>query len=58
VLLIEGRGEMAVLIAVNAVLSCQNVMDTYTEYIVVSTGKRGNGGTDSSYCSTVTSQCY
>ena len=39
-LLIEGRGEMAVLIAVNAVLSCQNVMDTYTDCIVVSTGKR------------------
>ena len=57
-LLTEGGGEMAALLAVNAVLSCQNIMETYTDCVVVSTGKRGNGGTGSSYYSTVTSQWY
>jgi len=58
VLLVEGRGEMAVLPAVTAVLLHHCVMDTWTDCSVVSKGQRGNGGSACSYCSTVTSQCY
>jgi len=57
-LLVQGRGEMAVLPAVTAVLLHHSAMDTWTEGNVVSTGERGNGGSACSYCSTVTSQCY
>jgi hypothetical protein len=37
-LLVQGRGEMAVLPAVTAVLLHQSVMDKWTECSVVSTG--------------------
>jgi len=37
-LLVQGRGEMAVLPAVTAVLLHQSAMDTWTEGNVVSTG--------------------
>jgi len=43
-LLIMCRLKMAVLPAVTAVLLHQHAMDIGTEYIDVSTGKRGNGG--------------
>ena len=43
-LLVEGRGEMAVLPAVTAVLLHHSAMDTWTEYNVASTGYRGNDG--------------
>ena len=58
VMLVQGRGEMAVLPAVTAVLFYHSSMDTWTECNVVSTGQRGYGGSACSYCSTVTSQCY
>jgi hypothetical protein len=58
VLLVHGRGEMAVLPAVTAVLLHHSAMDIWTEGNVVSTGKRENSGSACSYCSTVTSQCY
>jgi len=57
-LLVQGRGEMAVLPAVTAVLFHHIAMDTWTDCNAVSTGKRGNGGSVCSYCSTVTSHCY
>ena len=57
-LLVQGRGEMAVLPAVTAVLLHHSAMDTWTDCNVVSRGQRGNGGSACSYCSTVTSQCY
>ena len=57
-MLIQGRGKMAVLPSVTAVLLHHSAMDTWTDYNVVSTGYRGNGGSACSYCSTVTSQCY
>jgi len=57
-LLVQGRGEMAVLPAVTVVLLHHSAMDIWTEGNVVSTGQRGNGGSAFSYCSTVTSQCY
>ena len=57
-LLVQGRGEMAVLPAVTAVLLHHSAMDTWTDYSAVSTGKGGNGGSACSCCSTVTSQCY
>jgi len=43
-LLVQGRGEMAVLPAVTAVLLHHSAMDTLTDWSVVSTGKRVNGG--------------
>jgi len=55
VLLVQGRGEMAVLPAVSAVLLHHSAMDTWNDCCVVSTGQRGNGGSACSYCSTVTS---
>jgi len=58
VLLAQGRGEMAFLPAVTAVLLHNSPMDTWTDCSVVSTGYRGNGVSACSYCSTVTSQCY
>ena len=57
-LLVQGRGEMAVLPAVTAVLLHHSAMDTGTDRNIVSTGKRGNGGSACIYCSTVTSLCY
>ena len=56
--LVQGRGEMAVLPAVTAVLLHHSAMDIWTDCNGVSTGYRGNGGSACSYCSTVTSQCY
>ena len=58
VLLVQGRGEMAVLPAVTAVLLHHSAMNTWTDGNVVSRGLRGNGGSACSYCSTVTSQCF
>ena len=58
VLLVQGRGEMAVLPAVTAVLLHHSAMDTWNDCNNVSTEQRGNGGSACSYCSTVTSQCY
>jgi hypothetical protein len=52
-LLIKGRGEMAVLSAVTAVLLYHSAMNTWTDCSVVSTGQRGIGGCACSYCSTV-----
>ena len=57
-LLVQGRGEIAVLLAVTAVLLHHSAMNKWTDGNVVSTGERGNGGSACSYCSTVTSQCY
>jgi len=56
-LLVQGRGEMALMTAVTAVLLHQCAVDTGTGCNDVSTGQRGNGGYDCSYGSTVTSQC-
>ena len=56
--LVQGRGKMAVLLAVSVVQLHLCGIDTWTECNVVSTGKRGNSGSACSYCSTVTSQCY
>ena len=56
-LLVQGRGEMAVLPAVTTVLLHHSVMDTWTDCNVLSTGLEGNDGSACSYCSTVTSQC-
>jgi hypothetical protein len=39
-LLVQGRGKLAVLPAVTAVLLHHNVMDTWTDFSVVSTGLR------------------
>ena len=57
-LLVQGRGEMAVLPAVTAVLLHHSAMDIWTEGNVVSTGERGNEGSACSYRSTVTAQCF
>ena len=57
-LLVKGRGEMAVMTAVTAVLLHQCAMATGTDCNVVSTGKRENGGFDCSYFSILTSVCY
>ena len=57
-MLVQGKGEMAVLPAVTAVLLHHCAMGIWTEGHVVSTGQRGNGGSACSYCSPVTSQCY
>jgi len=58
VLLVQGRGEMAILPAFTAGLLHQSVMDTWTDSSVVSTGYRGNGGSACSYFRIDTSQCY
>jgi len=44
VLLVQGRGEMAVLPAVTAVLLHHSAMDTWNQFSVLSRGYRGNGG--------------
>ena len=56
--LVEGRGFMAVLPTVTAVLLYHGAMDKWTYCNDVSTGYGINGGSACSYCSTVTSQCY
>ena len=56
-LLVQGRGEMAVLPAVTEVLLHHSVVDTGTDGRIVTTGQRGNGGSACSYCSTAKSQC-
>ena len=53
--LVQGRGEMAVLPAVTAVLFHHSAMYTRTDCNVVRAGLRENSGSDCSYCSTVTS---
>ena len=58
IILVQGRGEMAVLPEVTAVLLHHSAMGTWTDCNVVCTGKRGNGGSACSYCSTVKSQCF
>jgi hypothetical protein len=52
VLLVQGRGEMAVLPAVTAVLLHHSAMDTWTDCSVVSTRERGKGAStcSSRYC--------
>jgi hypothetical protein len=55
-LLVQGRGEMAVLPAVTAVLLHHSTIGIWTDCNVVSTGYRVNGSSACSYCSTVTSQ--
>jgi len=55
---VQGRGEMAVISAVTALLLHYNAMDTETGGSDVSTGQRGNGGYSCSNCNTATSQCY
>jgi hypothetical protein len=46
---VQGRGEMAVLPAVTEVLLHHSAMDTESDSNVLSTGKRGNGGSACSY---------
>jgi len=58
VLLIQCRGKIAVITAVNAILLHQCAIYIGTDCIVVSTRKRGKSGYDCNYCSTVTSVCY
>jgi len=58
VLIVQGRGEMAIMPAVTAVLLQHSAMGTGTECNVVSAGERGNGGYACSYYSTVSSHCY
>ena len=48
-LLVQCRGEMTVPSAVTAVLIHHSAMDVWTDCNVVSTGKRGNGGSVCSY---------
>ena len=57
-LLEQGRGEIAVLPAVTAVLLHHSAMDTWTDSNGISAGLRGNGGSACSYYSTDTSKCY
>jgi hypothetical protein len=54
VLLVQGRGEMAVLTAVSAELLHHCAMVIWSDCSVVSTRKRGNGGSACSSCNTVT----
>jgi len=58
VLLVHGRGEIAVMPAVTAVLLHHSAVDKGTESSVVSIGQRGNGGNGCNYCSTDTSHIY
>ena len=57
-MLLQGRGEIAVMPAVTAVLLHHSAMDTGTDCSVVIRGLRENGGFACTYISTVTSQCY
>ena len=57
-LLVQGKGEIADLAAVTAVLLHQSVMDTGTDCNIVSTGWRGNSDIACSYCSTLSSMCH
>ena len=56
--LVQGRGEMAVLPAVTAVLLHHSAMDKWTDCNFVIILQKGNGGSACSYCSTVTSPYY
>jgi hypothetical protein len=58
ILVLQGRGEMAVVPAITAALLHHSAMDILPACNVVSTGKKGNSGCACSSCSTVTSQCY
>ena len=53
-LLIQGRVKIAVLSAVFAILFHHNSMDIWTDSNVVSTGKRGSGGS----CLQLLQYCY
>jgi len=53
-LLVQGRGEIAVLSSVTAVQLHHSAMHILTDCNVVSTGKRRNCGSAGSYCSTDT----
>jgi len=55
VLLVQVRGEMAVLPAVTAVLLHHSAMDTWTDCKAANIVSRGFGGSACSYCNTVTS---
>ena len=57
-LLVQGRGEMAVLPAYTEVLSHQTALNIWRECKVVCTGYRENSGSACIYLSTVKSQCY
>jgi len=57
-LLVQGRGEMAFMPEVTAVLLHHSAMAIWIESNIVNTGERGIGGSYCSYCSIVTSHCY
>jgi len=58
VLLVQARGEMAVLTEITAVQLHYSAMDTRTESSIVRTGQRENGSSACSNCSTDTSRLY
>jgi len=55
VLLVQGRGELAFMPSVTAVLLHHSAMDTGPDCNIFSTGKRRIGGSPNSYCNTLTS---
>jgi len=57
-LIVQGRGEIAVLPSVTTVLLHHCAMDTGTDCSVVNRGMRRNGVSAFRYRSAVTSQCY
>jgi len=57
-LLVQGRGEVAVLPAVSSVHFHHSAMGTGTDRNSVSTGYRGNVGSACSYCNTVISHSF
>jgi hypothetical protein len=57
-MLVQRRWEMLFLTAFIVVLLHNSDMNILTACSVFRTGKRGNGGSDFSYCSTVKSECY
>ena len=57
-LIVQGRGEMAVKIAFTAVLFHQCALDTVSDCSFFCTGKTGNVGCGCRYCTIVISVCY
>ena len=57
-MLVQGRGEMAFLLAVTTILLHHSANDTWAVCSVVSTGQRGIRGSALSYSRSVTSQRY
>jgi Fe2+ or Zn2+ uptake regulation protein len=57
-LLMQDRGETAVLPAVTAVLLFHRALDIWTDSNVVNTGKSENRGSVCSFCNTLSSQFY